>query len=154
MCPLLCLEYERDIFLTQFNEENGKQTIGFAVLGGVFAESIDLLGDRLTGVVIVGVGLPGLCLERELIRDYYDRLNESGFAFAYQFPGMVKVMQAGGRVIRSEQDRGSVLLIGTRFRKPPYRTLLPEDWKPVVIGNLAMIEEMLQDFWNKKVTTP
>jgi DNA excision repair protein ERCC-2 len=123
--------------------------VGFAVMGGVFAESIDLLGDRLTGAVVVGVGLPQISLERELIREYFDNLNDSGFSFAYQYPGMIKVLQAAGRVIRSETDRGVILMIDQRFNSSPYRSLLPHEWKIVDINNIGRISEVLQGFWNQ-----
>lgn len=145
-------EFERHSFVQSFHDQdgNGKSIVGFAVLGGVFAESIDLMGDKLTGAVVVGVGLPGISLERELIKEYFNRLNNSGFAFAYQIPGLVKVLQAAGRVIRSEADRGVVLLIGSRFIRPPYTNWLPETWK---IQTITTSEEMvgrLGQFWKKK----
>ncbi|UCC11808.1 MAG: ATP-dependent DNA helicase [candidate division WOR-3 bacterium] len=142
-------EHEREQFLARFCTSNDALLVGFAVMGGVFAESIDLIGDRLTGAVIVGVGLPGISLERELIRMYFDDVNNCGYAFAYQFPGMIRVLQAAGRVIRSETDRGAVLMIGTRFAGEPYRSLLPEDWQTRDVENGNVMREILNEFWGR-----
>ncbi len=140
-------ERDREQFLEQFNKKRDNHLVGFAVMGGVFAESIDLIGERLTGAVIVGVGMPGISLERELIREYFNEVNECGFAFAYQFPGMIKVLQAAGRVIRSETDRGVVLLIDTRFVQDPYRSLLPQEWYIKNVVNVKAIGRILEKFW-------
>jgi DNA excision repair protein ERCC-2 len=141
-------EKERDRFLARFGERADGFLTGFAVMGGVFAESIDLVGERLTGAAVVGVGMPQISLERELIRAYYDNINGSGFAFAYQIPGMIRVLQAAGRVIRTEEDRGVVLLIDTRYSNPPYRMMLPEEWKPIHVENVEEVGAVLQDFWH------
>ena len=106
-----------------------RPSLGFAVMGGVFGEGIDLVGDRLIGAIIVGVGLPQLCVERDLIRDYFQEKTGAGFDYAYTFPGMNRVLQATGRVIRSETDRGVVLLIDARFAEPRYRRLFPAWWQ-------------------------
>jgi DNA excision repair protein ERCC-2 len=142
-------EHDRETFIEKFSAVTNNHLIGFAVMGGVFAESIDLLGDRLTGAVIVGVGLPPRSLERELIKNYFDAINESGFAFAYVYPGMIKVLQAAGRVIRSETDRGVILLVDTRFTTPAYRSLLPQEWRPVLVNRFDSIGDVLKDFWRK-----
>ncbi|KPK73233.1 hypothetical protein AMJ87_02465 [candidate division WOR_3 bacterium SM23_60] len=141
-------EHDREQFLRQFSKTIGNHLVGFAVMGGVFAESIDLIGERLTGAVIVGVGMPGISLERELIRSYFDEMNECGFAFAYQFPGMIKVLQAAGRVIRSETDRGAILLIDTRFVRDPYRSLLPQEWYIQDVTHDKAIGKILEGFWH------
>ena len=143
-------EYERDVYIDRFHQGTGNPVVGFAVLGGVFAESIDLLGERLTGAVIVGVGLPKISLERELIKEYFNQVNGSGFAFSYQIPGMIKVLQAAGRVIRSEHDQGTVLLIGRRYTQDPYRSLMPEEWNPIGVEDADCIDEILQSFWKQK----
>jgi len=122
-------ENERENFLDEFNHENVRTLVGFAVLGGVFGEGIDLVGERLDGAVIVGVGLPKISFERHLIKQYFDEY-EKGFEYAYIYPGMTKVLQAAGRVIRTENDKGSILLIGDRFVNYQYKTLLPEYWRP------------------------
>ena len=142
-------EPQREAFLRQFSDQKHGLLVGFAVMGGFFAESIDLVGERLTGAVVVGVGFPQISLERELIKAYFDNHDGSGFAFAYQIPGMIKVLQAAGRVIRSEYDRGVVLLIDTRYTKPPYNQMLPEDWNPMLVNNVDKVNMLLQEFWDR-----
>ena len=142
------LESERDAFLERFSEDNPDSLVGFVVMGGIFGEGIDLVGERLSGAVIVGVGLPALSPERDLIKDYYDRLSGNGFTYAYVYPGINRVFQAAGRVIRSEQDRGVVLLIDDRFTRTEYRSLFPGGWRPMVIRNNRAMAAQLQRFWN------
>ncbi|MBB6675221.1 helicase C-terminal domain-containing protein [Cohnella nanjingensis] len=122
-------EAERDRFLAAFDAENRETLAGFAVMGGVFSEGVDLVGDRLQGVVVVGVGMPQLGLERNLIKAHFDARGMNGFDYAYVYPGMNKVLQAGGRLIRSEQDRGVLVLVDDRYLQQPYRSLLPEEWR-------------------------
>ncbi|MCY9693885.1 ATP-dependent DNA helicase [Paenibacillus alginolyticus] len=122
-------EEEREHFLAEFQAGTEKTHVGFAVMGGIFSEGIDLVGDRLTGVAVVGVGLPQLGPERNLIKAYMDRTGKNGYEYAYVFPGMNKVQQAGGRLIRSETDRGVLLLIDDRYFQPLYQRLLPEEWR-------------------------
>ena len=124
-------EARREEFLAVFDADNPETVLGFAVMGGIFGEGIDLWGERLVGAIVVGVGLPQLCLERDLIRAYYDGREMPGFEFAYTYPGMNRVLQAAGRVIRSDEDRGVVLLIDRRFGQPRYRRLFPSSWHPV-----------------------
>jgi DNA excision repair protein ERCC-2 len=140
-------EAQRADFLGHFYEEQVQSLVGFAVLGGIFGEGIDLLGERLSGAAIVGVGLPGVCAERELIREYYEKMERCGFAFAYQFPGLNRVLQAAGRVIRSETDRGVVLLIDQRFSHPRYQSLLPRHWRPTRVASAQQLETLLEKFW-------
>src|SRR5206468_3568981 len=128
-------EPEREAFLAAFASLHEETLVGLAVMGGIFGEGIDLVGERLIGAVIVGVGLPQLCVERDLIRDYFQEKTRAGFDYAYTFPGMNRVLQASGRVIRSETDRGVVLLIDTRFAEHRYRQLFPAGWQPVRIRN-------------------
>lgn len=122
-------EEERDAFLAAFQPGPGRTRMGFAVLGGVFAEGVDLPGDRLNGVVIVGVGLPQIGAERDILRSYFERADKNGFNYAYVYPGMNKVLQAGGRLIRTEADEGVLVLVDDRFVKEPYASLLPEEWR-------------------------
>lgn len=122
-------EEDRDTFLGAFDADNREAFAGFAVMGGIFSEGIDLVGDRLTGVVVVGVGLPQLGLERNIIKDYFNAAGLHGYDYAYVFPGMNKVLQAGGRLIRSEQDRGLLMLVDDRYLQPQYQRLLPEEWR-------------------------
>lgn len=121
-------EEDREAFLAAFASGNKDTLVGFAVMGGIFSEGIDLAGDRLTGVAIVGVGLPQVGLERNIMKDYFERQGKNGFEYAYVFPGMNKVLQAGGRLIRSESDRGTLLLIDDRYAQPQYARLLPPEW--------------------------
>lgn len=121
-------EEERDAFLADFRPEGERTLVGFAVLGGVFSEGVDLPGDRLIGVIVVGVGLPQLGLERNLLRDFFSREGKSGYDYAYVIPGMNKVLQAGGRLIRTETDSGTITLVDDRYLQSSYRRLLPEEW--------------------------
>jgi DNA excision repair protein ERCC-2 len=144
-------EGERDLFLAEFKKTDGRTLVGFAVMGGVFGEGIDLVGDELAGAAVVGVGLPAICLERELIREYFDRFDEGaryGFEFAYLYPGINRVLQAAGRVIRTELDRGTVLLIDERFASARYRALFPHEWQPVRVGDEEELRKALSRFWN------
>ncbi|MDM8525780.1 helicase C-terminal domain-containing protein [Desulfococcaceae bacterium HSG8] len=142
-------EPERDEFLKRFAGKDSQSLIGFAVMGGIFGEGIDLVGDRLSGAVIVGVGLPGICLERELIREYFANTHGKGFEYAYIYPGINRVLQAAGRVIRSEKDRGVVLLIDQRFASFQYKHLLPSEWLPVRVRNEKQFEKDLEQFWER-----
>jgi DNA excision repair protein ERCC-2 len=140
-------EQDREQFLAHFDQRADGYLTGFAVMGGFFAESIDLVGERLAGAAVVGVGFPQISLEREVIKAYFDNMNGSGFAFAYQVPGMIKVLQAAGRVIRSEEDRGVVMLIDTRYTVIPYRLMLPDEWRPTFVDNVEKVGTVLQKFW-------
>lgn len=141
-------EAERDAFLAAFSVDHREALVGFAVMGGIFGEGIDLAGDRLLGVIIVGVGLPQLCLERDLIRDYFQAKLGSGFDYAYTFPGVNRVLQAVGRVIRSETDRGVALLIDARFAEHRYRRLFPRWWRAFGIAGTRAIRQRVAEFWN------
>ncbi|WP_336782308.1 helicase C-terminal domain-containing protein [Paenibacillus illinoisensis] len=121
-------ELEREAFLNAFQPHPERTRLVFAVMGGVFSEGVDLPGDRLNGVVVVGAGLPQIGLENNVLRDYFDRSGRNGFNYAYVFPGMNKVLQAGGRLIRTEEDTGVLVLVDDRFTQEPYRSLLPEEW--------------------------
>ena len=140
-------EPERDAFLAAFASEQPGTLVGFAVLGGMFGEGIDLVGERLIGVVVVGVGLPQLCAERDLIRAHFQERIGSGFDYAYTFPGMNRVLQGLGRVIRSETDRGVVLLIDSRFAEQRYRRLFPRWWHPVRVRSASSLREAMRAFW-------
>ncbi|GMK39807.1 hypothetical protein PCCS19_28620 [Paenibacillus sp. CCS19] len=122
-------EEEREAFLASFQAGSEESLVGFAVMGGIFSEGVDLVGDRLTAVAVVGVGLPQVGLERDMIRDYCERSERNGFDYAYVYPGMNKVLQAGGRLIRSENDHGRLLLIDDRYLAQPYNRLLPAEWR-------------------------
>ena len=120
-------ESERESFLAKFI--NGTGSVGLAVLGGIFAEGIDLPGEKLVGVTVIGVGLPGLSIERDLLVTYFDQKERPGFDYAYRYPGMQRVLQAVGRVIRSENDQGAALLVDRRFLESRYKRLFPSWWR-------------------------
>jgi Rad3-related DNA helicase len=128
-------EDEREAFLNAFKSDQQGTFLGFAVMGGIFSEGVDLKGDRLNGVAVVGVGLPQLGLERNIIKDYFNSSGRSGYDYSYVYPGMNKVLQAGGRLIRSEEDTGTILLIDDRYLTPKYRALLPEEWQGFTVLN-------------------
>lgn len=148
-------EAAREAFLAQFSASNPETLVGLAVMGGIFGEGIDLVGERLIGAVVVGVGVPQVGLERDLIKDYFDRQNVSGFAragfaYAYQYPGFNRVLQATGRVIRTETDQGIIVLIDERFTHARYRHLFPTHWRGFqVVKNTSEIKDKLARFWSR-----
>lgn len=121
-------EAERENFLNTFTDVPNDSLLGFAVLGGIFSEGVDLVGDRLNGVIVIGVGLPQVCYERNLMKEHFFEKNKNGYDYAYVYPGMNKVLQAGGRLIRSEFDIGTIVLVDDRFLTEPYHSLLPKEW--------------------------
>lgn len=142
---------EREKFLSNFELNPSFTTVGFAVLGGAFAEGIDLSSNRLIGAIVVGVGLPMVSFERDLVRAYYDKSGVSGFDYAYTNPGKNKVMQAAGRVIRSDTDRGVVLLIDERFMSYKYRDLFRLEWSHYrKVNSISQIKNHLKLFWNEE----
>lgn len=145
-------ESSRDAFLKEFESFGDVHRIAFCVMGGVFGEGIDLVGDKLTSVVIVGVGLPQVSPEGELIKEYYQQQNQSGFTYAYTYPGLNKVLQAAGRLIRTETDRGALLLIDSRFSSREYLSLLPEEWLPIPRTSQGLaLKDWVTGFWNENV---
>jgi DNA excision repair protein ERCC-2 len=126
-------EEDREKFLANFDTAGEQSLVGFAVMGGIFSEGIDLKGDCLTGAVIIGVGLPQVGLERDTMKNYFQTAGKNGYDFAYVYPGMNKVLQAGGRVIRSEEDRGTLVLVDDRFLSRKYVEMLPEEWRDFVV---------------------
>ena len=141
---------DREKFM-EFFADDGKRRVGFCVLGGMFSEGIDLPGDRLIGVVVVGVGLPGLSNERNIMRDYYEEKCAQGYDYAYTYPGMNSVLQAVGRVIRRDTDRGVAVLIDDRFAEPKYRELFPDEWKHIKYArNSSTLAEITSNFWKKQ----
>jgi Rad3-related DNA helicase len=142
-------EVKREEFLDCFKPDPQETVVGFCVLGGVFSEGIDLKNDRLIGSIIIGVGLPQICTERDIIRNYFQEKRGSGFEYAYQYPGMNKVMQAAGRVIRSEEDRGVIVLIDERYATFTYRNLFPKEWFPCNLVTEHTINNHIQGFWKR-----
>ena len=142
-------EEEREEFLDRFSYASADQTlIGFCAIGGIFAEGIDLKHDSLIGAIIVGTGLPMVTNERKLLKDRYDTRGWDGFDYAYRYPGMNKVMQAAGRVIRTVEDVGIVALLDERFLTGSYRSLFPREWKNYTTVNLATVSDEIRGFWN------
>lgn len=150
-------EEEREAFLKQFEETadlcgREKSRLGFCVLGGIFSEGIDLKGDALIGTAVIGTGLPQICHEREILRRYYEERGMDGFAYAYRYPGMNKVLQAAGRVIRTDEDRGVILLLDNRFLGSDYRRLFPLEWEGYQICGLSEGKRKLTAFWKEEET--
>jgi Rad3-related DNA helicase len=141
-------EKERDLFLAEFTDKPMETLLAFVVLGGVFSEGIDLKGERLSGAAIVGVGLPMVCAERDGLLRYFNNEGRDGFSYAYIYPGMNKVMQAAGRVIRTETDRGLVMLIDTRCSENDYRGLFPAEWVGYgKVRDTERLNDALRNFW-------
>lgn len=143
-------EKEKEEFLAAFDRETEESVLGCCVMGGIFSEGIDLKEDRLIGAVIVGTGLPMVCHERELFKQYYDERKGSGFDYAYLFPGVNKVFQAGGRVIRTAEDKGAILLLDERFLQRQYRDLFPREWLPYDVVDCRQMQRELAEFWADK----
>ena len=146
-------EQEREEFLKKFEQERAHSLIGFCVMGGVFSEGIDLTEDKLIGAMIIGTGLPQVCLERELLKYYFDRKNLNGFDYAYLYPGMNKVLQSAGRVIRTDQDRGVITLLDDRFMDRQCQEVFPREWNDFQICNSENIEEKIAKFWKAEEQT-
>lgn len=139
---------EREQFIKDFSIKSNN--VGFVVMGGIFSEGIDLVGKRLIGAMIVGVGLPMLSYENNLIKEYFSEIKENGFAFAYQFPGFNKVLQSAGRVIRTSTDRGIIVLLDERFSFHYYRKIFPLHWSDyTVYENTKQIEQKIEKFWER-----
>lgn len=145
-------EQERETFLQEFEVEREGSLAGFCVMGGIFSEGIDLTEERLIGAVIVGTGLPQVCNEREILKRYFDRHGENGFDYAYLYPGMNKVLQAAGRVIRTEEDRGVIALLDERFAGRRYLEIFPREWKEITYCDVDAIGEKVECFWKNAYT--
>lgn len=142
-------ERERESFLEQFQEEPEQSMAAFCVMGGIFSEGIDLTGTKLIGALVIGTGLPQVCREREILKEYFDRKGMDGFAYAYLYPGMNKVQQAAGRVIRTDEDRGVILLLDERFAGSTYKKLFPREWEQHDYCRIDSLEAHLNAFWSK-----
>lgn len=143
-------EEERENFLRAFEMEREKSLIGFGVLGGIFSEGIDLTNEKLIGTLIIGTGLPQVCNEREILKSYFDQKGLYGFDYAYRYPGMNKVLQAAGRVIRTEDDRGVILLLDERFQREKGKEIFPKEWADCERCRLDIVEEKIRLFWEKQ----
>ena len=142
-------EQEREQFLHMFEQEREGSLVAFCVMGGIFSEGIDLKNDKLIGAIIVGTGLPQISNERQILKDYYDERGLSGFDYAFRYPGINKVLQAAGRVIRTQEDRGIILLLDERFLQTDYAPLFPREWKERKVCNLKQIKEEVKRFWKE-----
>ena len=158
-------EEERELFLKRFEgnadcdfeeigmevalEEEDHILIGFCVMGGIFGEGIDLKHDSLIGVIVVGTGIPQVCSEREILKSFFDENGENGFDYAYRFPGMNKVLQAAGRVIRTAQDVGVIALLDERFLQSSYRRLFPREWSEFQVVTRENVSKHVERFWDE-----
>lgn len=140
-------EEAREIFLENFEEDRDGSLLGFCVLGGIFSEGIDLTEDKLIGAIIIGTGLPQVCNDREILKQYFDQKEMRGFDYAYLYPGMNKVLQAAGRVIRTEEDKGVILLLDERFLGRSYQEIFPREWQGFESGNVERLIEKVDTFW-------
>lgn len=140
-------EEKREEFLEEFAKEREGNLLGFCVMGGIFSEGIDLTEEKLVGAFIVGTGLPQICYEREILRQYFEKKNGKGFDYAYLYPGMNKVLQSAGRVIRTETDRGVILLLDERFLQRQCQEIFPREWAGIKKCTLENISEQLEKFW-------
>ncbi len=157
-------EEAREAFLDRFSSGNDmdlsevihmdlevvedKNVLGFCVMGGIFSEGIDLKYDSLIGVIVVGTGIPMVCNEREVIRNYFDQKGLDGFDYAYKYPGMNKVLQAAGRVIRTSEDVGVVALLDDRFLQATYKALFPREWRGYKTVSTASVNNEISRFWS------
>ena len=141
-------ETQREEFLGYFKEQTPGTLVGFCVMGGIFGEGIDLKKDRLIGAIVVGPGLPQVCNEREILKQYYDRRHMDGFDHAYRYPGMNKVMQSAGRVIRTDEDVGVIVLLDERFGQIQYRSSFPREWSDCENCTLKNVRGKLDKFWS------
>ena len=141
---------EREAFISEFEEHSPSYLVGFCVTGGVYSEGVDLVGESLIGAVIVGIGMPAVSFEREAMCEYYDERYDEGKLFAYVYPGMNRVLQAAGRVIRTENDRGVIVLIDDRFDDPVYKKIIPDLWRGMsYVGDAKDLKVILEDFWRE-----
>ena len=141
-------EEEREAFLMEFEKERPHSFVAFCVMGGIFGEGIDLTNDKLIGAIVVGTGIPQISNEREILKNHYDKMSGNGFDYAFRFPGINKVLQAAGRVIRTTEDRGVILLLDERFMQSEYQWLYPREWNDRKSCNLDTVTAYITEFWN------
>ena len=142
-------EREREAFLDAFSVKREKTLVAFCVMGGIFAEGIDLKGKSLIGVLIVGTGLPQISNEREILKDFYQQREGLGFEYAFRYPGMNKVLQAAGRVIRTSEDRGIILLLDERFLEEGYQRMFPREWEHFGRVTVGSVRGEVEKFWQE-----
>ena len=141
-------ESDREAFLEAFRQNRQDLLLGFCIMGGIFSEGIDLREDSLIGAIIVGTGLPMVCREREILKNYFEERQEDGFAFAYLYPGMNKVQQAAGRVIRTERDQGVIALLDDRFLQRVYQRTFPAEWQEYTVCTRETVADAVRRFWD------
>ena len=144
-------EEEREEFLAEFDDVREQSFVGLCVMGGIFSEGIDLKAERLEGAIIVGTGLPMVCTEQEILKAYFDEQGENGYDYAYQYPGMNKVMQAAGRVIRTDSDRGVIILLDDRFLRQEVQDMFPREWSEYGGVTRETVSGWLERFWTPDV---
>ncbi len=145
-------EEEREAFIEHFGVEEGRNErmlIGFCIMGGIFSEGIDLKNDSLIGTIIVGTGLPQVCFERDILMNYFSKAGNNGFDYAYRYPGMNKVLQAAGRVIRTVDDVGIVALLDDRFLEASYQKMFPREWEQYEVVEVDTVAKRVEKFWNE-----
>lgn len=145
-------ETEREEFIRRFSEDQGRNErmlLGFCIMGGIFGEGIDLKNDSLIGAIIVGTGLPQVCFERNILMNYFDEAGNNGFDYAYRYPGMNKVLQAAGRVIRTVEDIGIIALIDDRFLESSYQKMFPREWEHFEVVEVSNVAKRVEKFWNE-----
>jgi DNA excision repair protein ERCC-2 len=141
-------EESKEIFLSRFNEENETTHVGFCVLGSHFSEGVDLTNDKLIGVIVIGVGMPQIGVDRDIVKKHFDSKSHNGFDYAYTYPGMIKVLQAAGRCIRTNKDKGIIMLIDSRYSQGRYKRLFPKEWYPNKIARKREdISVICKKFW-------
>ncbi|MCQ2772335.1 MAG: ATP-dependent DNA helicase, partial [Bacilli bacterium] len=141
---------EKTLFLSRFLPDPDHTSVGLLIIGGSFSEGVDLIDDRLIGVAVVGMGLPQICFEKDIVKEFYENKNGAGFEYTYMNPSVNRVMQAVGRLIRSESDVGSALLIDDRYMQGQYRELFSRVWKGYdVVTSSQDIEENIDNFYKK-----
>ncbi len=143
-------EEEREEFLGEFEKERKHSLVGFCVMGGIFGEGIDLKEELLIGAIVVGTGLPQVGQEREILKQYFEAHGGEGFDYAYRYPGMNKVLQAAGRVIRTKEDKGVIALLDERFLQREYRRLFPREWEEYTVCSHENIGNVLENFWREQ----
>ena len=140
-------EADKENFLSVFMDNTSGNVTGFCVLGGIFSEGIDLRDKSLIGACIVGTGIPMICRQRNILRNYFDSIGKNGYQYAYVFPGMNKVLQAAGRVIRTADDKGIILLLDDRFMTQEYQMQYPREWDKVYPVDINNTGKCIEDFW-------
>ncbi|MQN00533.1 MAG: ATP-dependent DNA helicase [bacterium LCO1.1] len=142
-------EDDRDKFLAEFRQKREKSLAAFCIAGGIFGEGVDLVGECLIGVIIAGLPLPQVSFEQEILSGYFDKKYGEGFNYAYLYTAVNKVLQSAGRLIRTENDKGVIVLLDDRFSRPDIRSLFPREWENIVDADIDNINEIIRDFWDR-----